>query len=75
MGVRRNEGQEWFYKYQQGPEEVLLIKCFDSEEVKGRRVPHSAFEVEGTEDLEGRESIEVRCLVFYEDEGKRPNEE
>jgi hypothetical protein len=48
---------------------VILIKCFDSKlDGRARRVPHTAFSVPGTEDKEGRESIEVRCLVFHEDD-------
>ncbi|CAK4031454.1 amino acid permease-domain-containing [Lecanosticta acicola] len=69
LGVRYAADQEWFYKYAQGPEEVLLIKCFDNRAdglSRAKRVPHSAFEIPGTEHEEGRESIEVRCLVFHE---------
>jgi hypothetical protein len=59
----------WFYKSGLTPDEVLLIKCFDSKlDGRARRVPHTAFEVPGTEDREKRESIEVRCLVFHEDD-------
>lgn len=59
----------WFYKSYLTPEEVILIKCFDSKlDGRARRVPHTAFHVPGTEDAEGRESIEVRCLVFHEDD-------
>ncbi|CZT20557.1 related to 7alpha-cephem-methoxylase P8 chain [Ramularia collo-cygni] len=80
LSVKFHEGQKWFYKFRMRPEEVLLIKCFDNragvgslEKYKGRakRVPHSAFEVPGTEfDEEGRESIEVRALVFFEEDGE-----
>jgi hypothetical protein len=54
-------------------EEVLLIKCFDTDTVVGGgaegrrgRTPHSAFVHPGTpaEKKGGRESIEVRCLVI-----------
>jgi hypothetical protein len=68
-----NEGilnrNRWFYKSNLTPDEVLLIKCFDSKlDGRARRVPHTAFHVPGTEEKEGRESIEVRALVFHEDE-------
>lgn len=64
LTLRYNEGQRWYYKSQLTPEEVILIKCFDSED--GIRVPHSAFVDPGTEGIEElRESIEVRALVFY----------
>jgi hypothetical protein len=59
----------WFYKSGLTPDEVLLIKCFDSKlDGRARRVPHTAFEIPNTEDKEGRESIEVRALVFHEDD-------
>lgn len=57
----------WFYKSNLSPEEVILIKCFDSKkDGRARRVPHTAFHVPGTENKEARESIEVRALVFHE---------
>ncbi|KAK8128571.1 hypothetical protein PG984_009679 [Apiospora sp. TS-2023a] len=67
----------WYYKYAQRPGEVMLIKCFDSDTAnEARRTPHSAFEDpahpengvdrnEGDTSQSGRESIEVRALVFY----------
>ncbi|KAH6662021.1 hypothetical protein B0J14DRAFT_663003 [Halenospora varia] len=64
--VKHAEGQKWYYAEGLRPEEVLLIKCFDSVDKEGwaRRVPHSAFVDEEREGEEGRESIEVRALVF-----------
>jgi hypothetical protein len=70
LSVRYNENQRWFYKSGLAPEEVLLIKCFDSKtDGRARRVPHTAF-VDPTagEEVPHRESIEVRCLVFHEDD-------
>lgn len=59
----------WFFKSTLSPEEVILIKCFDSKkDGRARRVPHTAFHIPGTEDKEGRESIEVRALVFHEND-------
>jgi hypothetical protein len=62
--LRHKEGQKWYYKSELTPEEVILIKCFDSED--GLRTPHSAFVDPSTVDAEPRESIEVRALVFHE---------
>lgn len=57
----------WYYKHGQRPDEVLLIKCFDScETAAARRVPHTAFEDAEAVDGEDRESIETRALVFYD---------
>ncbi|KAL0475034.1 hypothetical protein QR685DRAFT_31915 [Neurospora intermedia] len=80
-GVVPNETHKFYYVKDMKPEEVVLIKCFDSwgeglEEPwgKGKKgvagwTPHTAFVDPATpEGTPGRESIEVRCLVFYEDE-------
>ncbi|KAG9199374.1 hypothetical protein G6514_008533 [Epicoccum nigrum] len=67
--VKFDPAHRWFYKSKLEPEEVILIKCFDSKkDGRARRVPHTAFHIPGTEDKEGRESIEVRALVFHEHE-------
>ncbi|KAF2661039.1 hypothetical protein K491DRAFT_588114 [Lophiostoma macrostomum CBS 122681] len=69
LAVKYDPGHRWFYKNQLTPDEVILIKCFDSKkDGRARRVPHTAFEIPGTQDKEGRESIEVRALVFHEHE-------
>ena len=66
-GVKFSERQEWWYWSGMGDGERLLLKCFDSDEVVGGRgrVPHSAFVDPRTPvGARGRESIEVRALVF-----------
>jgi hypothetical protein len=69
LAVRPNEKHKWYYVYGQTPEEVVLIKCFDSKvDGRARRVPHTAFVNPETVDREVRESIEVRALVFHEDQ-------
>jgi len=65
FSVKYNPNHEWWYLGQQTPEEVTLIKCFDSETNKARLTPHSAFSDETSpKDAPTRESIEVRALVF-----------
>jgi len=67
--VKPNEKHEWHYLHGQTPGEPLLIKCFDSKtDGRARRVPHSAFVDEEYKDTYSRESIEVRTLVFHEDD-------
>lgn len=67
--VRPNPAHKWYFRYGQTPEMVTLIKCFDSKtDGRARRVPHSAFVNPETEDHPGRESIEVRALVFHPDD-------
>ncbi|KAK0609605.1 amino acid permease-domain-containing protein [Bombardia bombarda] len=66
--VKPNPAHKWYFKYAQRPDEVTLIKCFDSKEEPGvaRRVPHSAFVDPSEESNYARESIEARALVFYD---------
>lgn len=75
MGVAPNEGHQFFYVKDMVPEEVMLLKCFDSRgeglengvKSLARCTPHTAFlDPETPSDAKGRQSIEVRCLVFYE---------
>ena len=67
--VRPNKDHKWYFLYGQTPEEVTLIKCFDSKlDGRARRVPHTAFVNPNTVDEASRESIEVRALVFHENE-------
>lgn len=69
--IKANPNQRWNYLSGMTGDERLLLECFDSEalkegsKVQGGRVPHTAFEDPRTHpDAEGRESIEVRTLVF-----------
>ncbi|KAH0425313.1 Cytochrome P450 [Colletotrichum camelliae] len=51
------------------PEEVMFIKCYDwKTDGRARRVPHAAFTDPEMEDREPRHSIEVRALVFHEED-------
>lgn len=65
--VRYNPGQDWYYWSGMKNEDRLFLKCYDSDETVGPwgRVPHTAFVDPRTpEGAVGRESIEVRALVF-----------
>ncbi|KAL1610085.1 hypothetical protein SLS60_001750 [Paraconiothyrium brasiliense] len=65
--VNYNRAQEWYYFSGMKNEDRLLLKCFDSDEAVGLwgRAPHTAFVDPRTpEGAVGRESIEVRALVF-----------
>ncbi|KAF2690649.1 hypothetical protein K458DRAFT_288665 [Lentithecium fluviatile CBS 122367] len=64
--VRYNPNHRWYYKHRMTPQDVLLIKCFDSEKSVARRSLHSAFEDPTHRDRDSRQSIEVRCLVCYD---------
>lgn len=63
-------GHAWYYKWRMGVGEVVVVKCFDSwegEEVARRAVHCAVEDPEGEGGRAGcnRESVEVRCLVFY----------
>jgi len=74
-GVAPSERHRFYYVKDMTPEEVILLKCFDShgegfaDGKKGLAVgtPHTAFiDPDTPKNAPGRQSIEVRCLVFYE---------
>ena len=75
LGVAPNDKHKFYYMKDMTPDEVMLLKCFDSRGsgletgVDGiaLRTPHTAFiDPDTPKDAPGRQSIEVRCLVFYE---------
>ncbi|KAK4540448.1 hypothetical protein LTR36_009194 [Oleoguttula mirabilis] len=62
-GVKYTEQGQWYYWSGMTNEERILLQCYDSKD--GARTPHSAFVDSRTQkDWPGRESIEVRALVF-----------
>ena len=68
--VRDNPKHRWLYLSEMLPNEIMLLKCFDSDlNVPARFTAHSAFELpprpNDAAPLPGRQSIEVRTLVFY----------
>jgi len=70
-GVRHNPQQKWHYLSGMRNDERLFLECFDSEALKpnsdvlGGHVPHTAFiDPRTPPNAPGRESIEVRTLVF-----------
>ncbi|KAF4912271.1 Aspirochlorine biosynthesis protein N [Colletotrichum fructicola] len=70
--AHHREGHKWYYLGEQRPDEVLLIKMFDSDaNVSAQRCPHVSFHhPSAPPDAKPRKSIEVRALVF-----SQPNEE
>lgn len=65
-----SEQHAWHWISNQEPDEVLVIQLFDSEAEKNGLgvaggVMHSSVELEGMEEEEARESIEVRCTVIW----------
>ena len=63
--VKYNPEHKWYYLSNQTPDEVILIKCYDSEVDRARLTPHSAFvDTSSPADAPQRQSIEIRALVF-----------
>jgi hypothetical protein len=58
----------WYYFSKMSPDEVLLLKCYDSaNDGRARFAPHTAFTDPTTPpDAPPRESIELRALVFHQ---------
>lgn len=64
--VAYNPNHRWYYVPNQQKEEVLLLKCYDSDGRHARFTAHSAFEdPTSPPDAAPRESVEVRTLVFF----------
>jgi len=65
--VRYNPAHRWFYAPRMSRDEVLLFRCYDSEQDgRARFVPHAAFEDPTAPPTAiPRESIELRMLVLY----------
>ncbi|KAF9458557.1 hypothetical protein BDZ94DRAFT_1270341 [Collybia nuda] len=69
LGVSYNPKQKWKYFYGVTPDELVLIKCFDSVQDGSVAIftPHTGFADPSTpKGTPPRESIELRALVFYD---------
>ena len=57
----------WYYFSQMRADEVLLLKCFDTEsDGRARFTAHTAFDdPRAPKDVRPRESIEIRTIAFY----------
>ena len=61
-----NPGQHWYFLPDMEPDEVLLLKCYDSDEDVARFTAHSAFaDPSGRPDAPFRESIETRTFLIW----------
>ncbi|OTB00004.1 hypothetical protein M426DRAFT_76042 [Hypoxylon sp. CI-4A] len=68
--VRHSENHKWHWIEKQMPEEVLVLRFFDSDaeadgHIAGGGTFHSSVELPGTENEAARESLEIRCLCIW----------
>lgn len=62
------EGHRWCYVSEQMPDEVLIVRFWDSDREGDHGASgalHSSVEMEGREGEEPRASLEMRCLVIW----------
>ncbi|KAG9881962.1 hypothetical protein KCU94_g19599, partial [Aureobasidium melanogenum] len=73
--VAPSDKHKFYYMKDMTPDEVMLLKCFDSRSEwspnstpgLAHGTPHTAFvDPQTPADAPGRQSIEVRCLIFYD---------
>ena len=66
--VRHNPEHRWYYLSKMEPRDVLLLKCFDSDEAaKVKYTAHTAFrDPSSPKNARARQSIEVRTIVFFD---------
>jgi len=64
--VKYSKDQRWYFYPRMSPDEVLIIKSYDSLGVIGRTCPHCAFSNPVAQpDTPPRRSIELRVLCFF----------
>lgn len=60
-------GQRWFYFPRMSRDEVVLIKCYDSDPAKAKLSAHTAFDdPTAPANPRPRESIEIRTIAFWD---------
>ena len=66
--TRYNPNHRWLYFPKMTPEEVILLKCYDTEtDGRARWTAHSAFDdPTSPPDAAPRQSIETRTIAFYD---------
>ena len=67
--VRHNPAHQWFYVSDMQPDELLLLKCYDSRaDGRARFMPHTGFRNPACRGPSvPRESIEARTLVVFDE--------
>jgi hypothetical protein len=72
-GVRHNPAHRWYYYPAMTADEAMVFKCYDSAtDGRARWTAHSAFDdPTSPANARPRESIEIRTLVFFDEDNPR----
>ena len=62
---RFNPEHRWFYFPDMTPDELLVFKLYDSTETGAWRVPHGSFRDNSYPEASGRESVEIRTVIYF----------
>ncbi|KAK0738668.1 hypothetical protein B0T18DRAFT_334096 [Schizothecium vesticola] len=66
MNLYQHPDHTWYFASDQMRDEVWMLKCYDSKDGVAKAAPHCSFDIQsGSFQERPRESVEVRCLVFY----------
>jgi hypothetical protein len=65
LNVHYSPRHKWYYVPDQEADELLVFSAYDSKNPDSMRVPHCSFPLKDAGDnVEARESIEVRLIAF-----------
>lgn len=67
LAATHNPAHKWYYASGMTPDEVLMLRIYDTNKVNG--AVHAAF-THPADEGEARQSVETRCLVFFENQKK-----
>ena len=65
--TKYNPAHRWVYFPRMGPDELILLKCYDTKTDRARWTAHTAFDdPTSPADAAPRQSIETRTIAFYD---------
>jgi hypothetical protein len=64
--VTHNPAHRWVYFSGMRRDELLMFRGYDSDPGRFRRAPHTAFDDPSAVDAPPRESIDIRCVAFFD---------